>query len=321
MGDQRTFAGLAWASKKKVTRREQFLTEMDAVIPWGEMLDVIRPHYPAPTRGRGVTPLERMLRIYCCQQWFNLADPAMEDALYDSEAIRRFVGIELSEDAVPDETTILHFRHLLEREALTAQLFERVNALLAAKGVLIRQGTIVDATILHAPSSTKNAAKSRDPEMRQTRKGNQWYFGMKAHIGTDRQGLVHSLCTTDAAQADVNQLVHLLHGDETVVRGDGAYTSAPHREMLERHGIRLITSRRATRHHPLSAADEDFNHRCAQHRAWVEHPFHVVKHLWGFVKVRYRGLAKNRVRLYAAFMLANLFRLRYRLRPGWATCL
>jgi len=262
-----------------------------------------------------------MLRIYFCQQWFNLADPAMEDALYDSEAIRRFVGIELGDDAVPDETTILNFRHLLEREALTAQLFELVNALLEAKGVLVRQGTIVDATIINAPSSTKNATKTRDPEMRQTRKGNQWYFGMKAHIGTDRRGLVHSLHTTDAAQADVNQLVHLLHGDETVVRGDAAYASAPHREMLAANGMRLVTSRRATRRHALTPADEKYNRRCAHHRAWVEHPFLVVKRLWGFAKVRYRGLRKNTVRLYAAFMLANLFRVRYRLRPGWAACL
>ena len=174
MGQQHTFAGLAWSGKKKTTRREQFLTEMDAAIPWAQLLAVIAPQYPAPKQGRGVMPLARMLRIYFCQQWFNLSDPAMEDALYDSESIRRFVGIELGEEAVPDETTILRFRHLLERHQLTAALFETVNTLLDQRGLTVKRGTIVDATILHAPSSTKNATETRDPEMRQTRKGNQW---------------------------------------------------------------------------------------------------------------------------------------------------
>jgi IS5 family transposase len=321
MNEQRTFAGLAWDSKRKVTRRERFLTDMDRVLPWTELLAVVRPHYPAPVLGRGVTPLERMLRIYFCQQWFDLGDQAMEDELYESESLRRFAGIALGEDAVPDETTILNFRHLLEAHALTAQLFEAVNALLEAKGLLLKRGTIVDATILDAPSSTKNATGTRDPEMRQTRKGNQWYFGMKAHIGTDPQGLVHTLRTTDAAEADINQLVDLLHGDEEVVHGDAAYASRAHEEMCAEVGIRLVTPRRKTRTRPLSPTDEEYNRRCAQRRAFVEHPFHTVKWLWGFAKVRYRGLAKNTVRLYAAFMLANIYRLRHRLRPGWATCL
>jgi IS5 family transposase len=321
MSEQRTFASLAWEQKRKQTKRERFLAEMDAVLPWPALLAIIAPYYPKPTRGRGVTPLERLLRVYFCQQWFNLSDPGMEDALYDSESIRRFVGIELSDDAVPDETTILHFRHLLERHQLTEALFDRVNALLAKQGVLIQQGTIVDATILEAPSSTKNAAKARDPEMRQTRKGNQWYFGMKAHIGTDLNGFVHSLHTTDAAQGDLPQLPVLLNGEESEVLGDAGYMSKDHRALYAEHGIELITCLRPTRHRPLSAEEKAHNHRVAKRRAFVEHPFLIVKRVWGFRKVCYRGLAKNTTRLYGAFMLANLFRARSRLRPGWATCL
>jgi IS5 family transposase len=247
MGEQQTFAGLAWTGKKKTTRREQFLAEMEAAIPWAQVVAVVAPQYPAPTRGRGVMPLERMLRIYFCQQWFNLSDPAMEDALYDIEPIRRFAGLELGEDAVPDETTILRFRHLLEAHGLTEALFETVNALLEEKGLLVKRGTIVDATILHAPSSTKNTAKTRDPEMRSTRKGNQWYFGMKVHTGSTLRGLVHSLQTTDAAQADIDQLPVLLSGEETVLYGDKAYWSEGHRAMLEEVvGIQFRVNRRGT---------------------------------------------------------------------------
>ena len=321
MGDQRTFAGLAWSGKKKTTRREQFLQEMEAAVPWAQLLDVIRPKYPAPKRGRGVMPLERMLRIYFCQQWFNLSDPAMEDALYDSESIRRFVGIELGDDAIPDETTILHFRHLLEKHELTETLFETVNALLTRKGLLVKRGTIVDATILHAPSSTKNETETRDPEMRQTRKGKQWYFGMKVHTGTDLKGLVHSIHTTDAAQADINQLPVLLNGEETVLYGDQAYWSQGHREMLEGLGVRYRVNIRGTKAKPLTEHEKRINRTRSRRRAWGEHAYHTVKRIFGFTKVRYRGLRKNTVQVYAAFMLANLFRVRKRLRLGWATCL
>ena len=225
MGAQRTFAGLAWSQKKKVTRRERFLAEMNAVIPWTDLGTLIAPHYPTAGRGRPPMPLETMLRIYFLQQWFDLSDPAAEDALYDSESMRRFVGVELSEEAVPDETTILRFRRLVEEQHLTEQLFALVRGLLEARGLLVKSGTIVDATILSAPSSTKNASGTRDPEMRQARKGKTWYFGMKVHVGTDRQGLVHSLTTTDAAAADVNQLPALLHGEEDALYGDRAYWS------------------------------------------------------------------------------------------------
>ena len=203
MGTQRTFAGLAWSQKGKVTRREQFLAEMDRVIPWAQLIALIAPYSPKAGKGRQPLGLEKMLRIYFLQQWFNLSDPQAEDAIYDSESMRRFAGVELSEDLVPDETTILRFRHLLEEHHVTAAIFAAVRDLLAEKRLLLQSGTIVDATIIAAPSSTKNAAQARDPEMRQTKKGNTWYFGMKVHIGTDPHGLVHSLTTTDAAQADV----------------------------------------------------------------------------------------------------------------------
>ena len=318
MAEQRTFADLAWDGKKKVTRREQFLAEMDRVIPWPQLLKPIARHYPAPERGRPAMPLERMLRIYFCQQWFDLSDPAAEDALYDSESIRRFVGIDLASDAVPDETTILRFRHLLETHELTRALFHTVARLLAEKGVMLKRGTIVDATILHAPSSTKNATKSRDPEMRQTRKGNQWYFGMKVHIGTDLNGLTHSLTTTHAAAADLPQLPMLLSGDERRVYGDAAYSCAAHKALYEKElGIQYRVNKRGK----LTAQDRKTNRARSHHRARVEHAFHVVKRLWGFAKVRYKGLAKNTARAFTAFSLANLYLARRKLRPGWATCL
>jgi len=212
---QTTFASLAFESKKKLTRRERFLREMDQVVPWARLLKLIAPHYPRAGNGRQPMPLETMLRIYFLQQWFNLSDPAAEDALYDSESMRRFAGIELGEDAVPDETTILNFRRLLERYRLTEAIFGAVRALLEEKRLLLKSGTLVDATIVSAPSSTKNETKTRDPEMTQTRKGNQWYFGMKVHIGADRRGIVHTVVTTTAKAADLTELPRLLHGEES----------------------------------------------------------------------------------------------------------
>ena len=209
---QETFASLAWSSKGRTTRRERFLAEMNAVVPWERLLALIAPHYPRGAGGRPPMPLERMLRIYFMQQWFNQSDPGMEDALYDSESMRRFAGIELTEDAIPDETTILHFRHLLETHKLTEQIFAEVRQLLEEKKLLLKSGTIVDATIISAPSSTKNAAKSRDPEMRQGKKNKrEWKFGMKVHVGASKQGLVHSLVTGPANEADITKLDGLLH--------------------------------------------------------------------------------------------------------------
>lgn len=313
MGKQRTFAGLAWSTKGKVTRRERFLTEMDAVIPWAELVALIKPHYPKAGRGRQPLGVEKMLRIYFLQQWFDLSDPAAEDAIYDSESMRRFAGVELGDDVVPDETTILRFRHLLERHHLTEAIFATVRTLLETKGLLLKAGTIVDATVIEAPSSTKNAAGTRDPEMKQTRQGNTWHFGMKVHVGTDARGLVHSLTTTDAGQRELLQLPELLHGEEHVLYGDRAYWSEALRQECAQHGIRYRVQRRATRKRPLSARWRAINRSRSQVRARGEHAFLVVKHLWGFRKVRYRGLAKNTARVYAVFALANLYLVRHRL--------
>jgi IS5 family transposase len=312
---QPTFASLAWDGKGRVTRRERFLAEMDAVIPWTRLLALIEPHYPKAGHGTQPMPLTRMLRIYFLQHWFNLSDPAMEDALYDSEAMRRFTGIELSVDAVPDESTILRFRHLLERHQLTEAMFAAVRTLLEERQLLVKAGTIVDATILAAPPSTKNAEKARDPEMHQTRKGSTWHFGMKAHVGTDLHGIVHSLTTTAAHIADITQLPHLLHGEERVLHGDQAYWSEFHRECAKAHDVRYQVNRRGTHQRPLTPAQRRSNRRRSQARARGEHAFHVVKRLWGFTTVRYRGLAKNTARLFAAFALANLYLLRRRLAP------
>jgi IS5 family transposase len=322
MGEQRTLAGEAWSAKTKVTKRERFLAEMNAVVPWPRLLALIAPHYPKGERGRPPMPLEWMLRIYFLQQWFNLSDPAAEEALYDSEAMRRFVGVELGDDAFPDETTILHFRHLLERHTLTEHLFAAVRDLLTTQGLLLTSGTIVDATIIHAPSSTKNATQTRDPEMKQTRKGNQWYFGMKAHVGTDVHGLVHSLVTTDAAQGDVTQLPHLLHGGERVLYGDKGYWKQEDRTLCEAAGIRYRVNRRGTEQHPATTRYwKRVNRARSRIRARGEHAFGVVKHLWHHTKVRYRGLAKNTAQFFTLFALANLYLVRQRLGARQATCL
>jgi len=321
MSDQRTFASLAWGAKGKVTRRERFLGEMDAVIPWSRLLRLIEPHYPRATVGRPPHGLETMLRIYFLQQWFDLSDPAAEDAIYDSESMRRFARVELGEDKVPDETTILRFRHLLEEHELTAAIFASVNGLLTEKRLLLRTGTIVDATILAAPSSTKNEKKERDPEMKQTRKGNQWYFGMKLHVGTDPQGRVHHVTATHAAVADIVEMPKLLHGKERVVYGDRAYWKAADREAFESRGVRYRVNRRAaSAKKKLSERWRGINRARSRTRARGEHAFHVVKRLWGFAKVRYRGIAKNLARAQTTFALANLYLVRRRLLPPGPRC-
>jgi IS5 family transposase len=318
---QTTFASLAWSGKGKVTRRERFLAEMDAVIPWPHLLRLIEPHYPKAGNGTQPMPMERMLRIYFMQNWFNLSDPAAEDALYDSESMRRFAGIELAEDAVPDETTILRFRHLLEKHHLTEAIFAQIRSLLEQKRLLLKSGTIVDATIIAAPPSTKNAEQARDPEMHQTKKGKDWHFGMKAHVGTDKRGIVHSLSTTPANVADVSELPNLLHGEERELFGDQAYWSEFHRQCAQASGIRYRVNRRGTQSTPLTEHQRRLNRIRSSARARGEHAFHVVKRLWGFTKVRYRGLAKNTARLFTAFALANLYLLRRRLITPQGTCL
>jgi IS5 family transposase len=245
-----SFASLAYENKKKKTRREKFLEEMDQVIPWNKLGEVIRGYYPKAGNGRQPMPLERMLRIYFMQQWYSLSDPAMEDALNDSESMRRFAEIDLEVDVIPDETTILNFRHLLEKHHLTEELFESTRRYLTEKGLLVREGTIVDATIINAPSSTKNGEQARDKEMKQTKKGNQWYFGMKAHVGTDsKRGLVHSVVVTNAAVHDSRVMDELLHGEERAVYGDKAYASAEKKREYEGKGIEWCVKRKASRGH------------------------------------------------------------------------
>lgn len=320
MGDQRTLASVGWNQKGKVTRRERFLAEMDAVIPWERLIALIEPHYPKAGNGRQPLGVEKMLRIYFMQQWFNLSDPEAEDAIYDSESMRRFARVELGDDVVPDETTILRFGHLLQKHRLTEVIFEAVKDLLAERRLMLKSGTIVDATIISAPSSTKNAAQRRDPEMKQTKKGNTWYFGMKLHVGTDTKGLVHSLRTSNAAVADVTQLPQLLHGEERAIYGDRAYWSQPDREIFEGCGIRYRMNRRSNAGAPLSERWRQINRARSRIRARGEHAFHVVKRLWGFAKVRYRGLAKNATRAFAMFALANLYLARKELLPAPARC-
>jgi IS5 family transposase len=319
MGNQLTLASMVWQNKGKVTRRERFLAEMEAVIPWARLLALIAPYYPKAGNGRQPVGLETMLRIYFLQQWFNLSDPQAEDAIYDSESMRRFARVELGDDVVPDETTILRFRHLLEQHGLTKAIFDLVVALLEERRLLLRSGTIVDATIISAPSSTKNATASRDPEMKQTKKGKHWHFGMKLHIGTDKRGTVHRLTATDARAADITQMAQLLHGQEREVFGDQAYWKEADRQAFAASGTRYRVNRRPSSR-PLSERWRMINRARSRTRACGEHPFRVLKQLWGFTKVRYRGLAKNLARAQTMFALINLYQLRRRLMPAEPSC-
>lgn len=316
MPKQPTIPGLRHAVKKKVTRREQFLAEMEAVVPWSRLLALIAPHYPkaGPKGGRPPMPLETMLRVYFLQNWYALSDPMAEETLYDSEAMRRFAGIELGDDRIPDETTILNFRHLLERHGLTEAIFADVNAHLADKGITLRSGTLVDATIIDAPSSTKNEAGTRDPEMSSTKKGNTWYFGMKAHVGVDAEsGVTHSLETSTARVHDSQVWDEVLHGEESSVWADKGYVSAEREAAFVAAGGAWGVMRKAPKGGKLHPEDEKINRIIAMVRARVEHPFRILKRQFGYVKTRYRGLAKNRAQLFTLFALGNLFLVRRRL--------
>src|SRR5712672_694665 len=311
MQRQCSFSQAEYAGKKKQTRRDKFLAEMEQVVPWARLVDRLQPFYPKGERGRPPVGLERMLRIYFLQQWYGLADEALEDALYDSQALRGFAGIDLNRDPVPDATTLLKFRHWLERHELTKVLFDEIGAMLAERGLLMRQGTIVDATIIAAPPSTKNQEKARDPEMHRKRKGNQWHFGMKAHIGVDvASGVVHTVTGTAANEADINQMAAVLHGQESAVFADAGYTGADKRpELAEREVSWNIAIRRSIiKALPKSLRDwaEPVERALSQVRAWVEHPFHIVKNLFRHKKLRYRGLTKNTAQLHTLFALANL---------------
>ena len=314
MTHQPSFSQAEFATKKKTTRREKFLARMEALIPWAQLLAVIEPFYPKGHRGRPPLGLERLVRVYFLQQWYGLADEALEDALYDSQAMRGFARLDLAAEGVPDATTLLKFRRRLETHDLCQGLFAAINADLTARGLLLREGTLVDATLIAAPPSTKNQAKQRDPEMHQAKKGNQWYFGMKAHIGADRDSkLVHTVVVTAANVADITQTAELLHGDEKQVHADAGYTGVEKRAeivALERKIDWQIAGKRGTIKAMAEGAEKETRKAMekakAAVRAFVEHPFHIVKNLFGHRKVRYRGLAKNGHQLYTLFGLANV---------------
>jgi len=296
------------------SKREQFLDEMEQIVPWAELQALVEPHYPKGENGRPPVGLSIMLRVYFLQQWFNLSDPGAEEALYESPALRRFAGVDLGRAAAPDESTILQFRHLLEKYDLGGAMLGTMNEYLESRGIRINRGTIVDATIIHAPSSTKNRSGERDPEMHQTRKGKQWYFGLKAHIGVDsKQGHVHSMCTSAASVADKHMLADLLHGEERKVWGDGAYQGQGEAIRQVAPQAQDMTSRRVRYKNFVDELQKAKNRVKARVRAKVEHPFRILKRIFGFEKVRYRGVKKNHQRLCACFALVNLYLHRKRL--------
>lgn len=315
------FGDYEQSTAKKRTKRERFLGEMEKVVPWKALLDLIEPHYPKTSSkgGRPPYPLQTMLRIHLLQQWYDLSDPAMEDALIEVPTMRRFAGIDMISDRIPDETTILAFRHLVEKHNLGQQIFEVVKTHLKANGMAMKQGTIVDATLIAAPSSTKNEKKERDPEMHQTKKGNQWYFGMKVHIGVDSEsGLIHSVETTAANVHDLTPAAVLLHGEETVVYADAGYQGIAKRPEMQGRGIGFRVAmrpgkRRALPETPEGRVDDLIETAKAHFRAKVEHPFRVIKRQFGFQKTRLRGMLKNRCKVHVLAALSNLFMARYEL--------
>jgi IS5 family transposase len=311
---QISFADAEQAGKRKTTRREIFLAEMELVVPWKALLKIIEPHYPVAGRGRRPYPLHAMLRVHLMQNWFALSDPAMEEALYEIASLRTFAGLGL--EAIPDETTILNFRHLLEANDLAEDIFKQVNAHLARKGLLLKRGSIVDATIIAAPSSTKNSTGERDPEMHQTKKGNQWHFGMKAHIAVDAEsGLVHTVTATAANEADVEQVADLLHGKEEQVWADSGYRGAQarvKRDVLWNIAGRPSDIAKMPEGRAKARARKN-EYEKASVRAKVEHPFRVIKRQFGLAKVRFKGLAKNTAHVITLFALSNLWMARKKL--------
>jgi IS5 family transposase len=325
MNHQLTFADSEFNGKRRKTRKELFLARMEALLPWAIMLEVIEPVYPKAGNGRRPYPLDTMLRIHCMQQWYSLSDGAMEDALYEITSMRLFAKLSLDQ-AIPDRTTIMNFRHLLEQHQLARQLFDAVNQWLSDAGIMMKQGTLVDATLIEAPCSTKNKRGERDGEMHQTKKGNQWYFGMKAHIGVDaKSGLTHSLETTAANEHDLNQVGNLLHGEEAFVFADAGYQGAENREELADVKAQWAIAMRPGRlkelkkHPRKNKAVIAFERLKSSIRAKVEHPFRIIKRQFGFVKARFKGLRKNDSQLAMLFTLANLFRVDQIIR-AWDSC-
>lgn len=312
MNRQKTLANASNFEKyKKPTKREKFLAEMERVVPWKELYSLIEPFYPKAGKGRPPVGLERMLRIHFLQSWFNLSDPAAEEALYDMESLRRFVGIDLGNEPVPDETTICKFRHLLETHDLGERIFQEVNAHLEEKGLRLSEGTIMDATIINAPSSTKNQDKKRDPDMHSTKKGNQYYFGMKIHVGVDSESrTVHSLVTTPANVHDSKMVEDILHGEENAVFGDSAYMGKTEEIAKKAPGALDLTQTRGTKNRKLTEEEKETNRLLSKTRSRGEHIFLIAKRIFGFSKVRYKGLAKNTNFAFVLFALSNLYMVR-----------
>lgn len=311
---QQSFATLAYQNKKIVTKREAFLKEMEQVVPWSRLLKLIEPHYPKKGNGRPPIPMEVMLRIYFLQQWYALSDPAAEEALYDMESMRRFSLLELGEDVIPDETTILNFRRLIEKHDLSVALFNDINAYLVDRGIKVSKGSMIDASIVHAPASTKNKEKQRDPEMHSTRKNNQYYFGMKIHIGSDvNSNAIHSATVTSANIADISEMPELLREEDEVVFGDAGYTSDSYKRGARSLGMTWKVNDKRKPKKNLSATQKKRNRKNSSIRARVEHCFRVLKCQFGYKKVRYKGLNKNRVQVFALLGLANLYMLRKQL--------
>jgi len=318
MSKQCGFADLEYSQKKRLTRREKFLNEMETIVPWSKLIALIEPYYPkSGKQGRQPKGLEIMFRIHCIQNWFSYSDRQMEDALYEVESIRRFAGFGSVMDLLPDETTILKFRHLLEEHKLSEQILTVINDDLKAQGLLVSQGTMVDATIIHAPSSTKNKDKARDSEMHQTRKGNQWYFGMKIHIGADvDSGAVHTVTTTAANVADITELPNLIRDEDQVIFADAGYSSDSYRRGARHMGIRWCVNDKRKVGKNLSSSQKKRNQKQSSVRARVEHVFRVIKKQFGFEKVKYRGLKKNASQVNMLVGLANLYMLRRQLAQG-----
>lgn len=305
---QISFASVTYSHKKITTKREKFLNEMDQVVPWQRWLEIIEPYYPKKGKGRPPMPMESMLRIYCLQQWYALSDPGVEEALYDIESMRRFARLELGEDPLPDETTILNFRRMIEDHNLSDQLFNDVNHYLATQGIRLSQGSMVDATIIQSPSSTKNQEKKRDEDMRSTRKGKQYYFGLKLHIGTDvNSHVVHSATVTSANEADINELPNLLREDDQVVFADAGYTSDRYKRGSRALGISWKVNDKRKPKKNLSVSQKKRNRQNSSVRARVEHIFRVIKCQFSYRKTRYKGLEKNRVQLLSLLSLTNLY--------------
>ena len=308
---QMSLAASEYVKKPKQTRKERFLQEMELVVPWARLLLVVEPHYPKAGNGRRPYELPTMLRIHFMQQWFGYSDAAMEEALHDVPLLRHFAGLDAGVDTMPDETTILNFQHLLERRGLSKQIFSEVNGLLMEQGLLLREGTTVDATLIAASPSTKNREGKRDPEMTQTKKGNQWYFGMRAHIGVDDQsGLVHTVIGTTAKDSDMSHFTGLLHGEEDRVSADRGYDYPSVHEHLQAQGAEDWVALKSKPRQPLDAWTRGLNHAIAKLRAIGEHPFRIVKRQFGYTKVRYRGLKKNTEQLMTLFALSNLYQVR-----------